>query len=68
MMALFSLPEAIKSDSETKRSNLPAILIASSRLCAYCRISRASIETGVFASVGYVDFAAFIVIQRMENY
>ena len=55
-----ALPTII--DSDTKTFRFLAMAIASSILVAYCKISRAKTEIGVFAIKGIFDFPAFIVI------
>ena len=56
-----SIAEPIISVSETKVCRFFAMAMASSIVEAYCNISRAKIEIGIFAPVGKSDLDALIV-------
>ena len=60
-MARLSLALPTIIDSDTKTSLDLAMEIASSMVDAYCKISRVTIEIGVLATKGILDFPAFIV-------
>ncbi|MNX82058.1 hypothetical protein D3C86_1137700 [compost metagenome] len=60
-IAFPSSAEPIINDSEIKMGCFFAIAIASLKFRAYCRISLATIDIGVFATQGIEDFPALSV-------